>query len=245
MSVIKAKRSEAKTEFYINLQKMESEIIHFLLKDFNIKKSNRDVKLFAYKAKLNEEESKYLDELLKIHKEINIETSYPLWLLEYFREIILNDLNYVKSHVIEAYTIFPASEYEFNLKKGHIWSAIAGCFKLLSDVKLSIEQFHPLSKEKYMPTVKLIDDEISLLRTWKKTVNSQHNHIVKGMAKAEDKKKNKEKKRTFKTTTDTTDHSSMIVPIHFVPIELTMNVSFDSFVEKETITPIRFVPKPA
>ena len=244
MSVIKAKRNESSTDFYINLQKMETEIIHFMLKDFNIKHCNKDLKLFSYKAKLNEEETKFLNKLIQTHQDINIEVAYPLWLLEYFRSAILDDLRYIKVNVIEGYTIFPGTEYEFNIKKGHIWAAISGCYKLLSDIKQAIEQFHPVSKEKYMPTVDLVDKEISFLKTWKKTTNSQYKHIKKANVKQEEQKalkKNKKKieKEKVESKIVTPIH---IDPFHFVPVELTINVSFDSFVEKEIVTTIHFVP---
>lgn len=271
MSVIKAKRGISSTDFFMTMVEIETNIMAFLMRDFNIKRCNRDVKLFVYKTKLTEQEEEALVKILKNHKEINFEVSYPMWLLEHMRDRILKNLEHIRCEVIEANTIYPNSDYEYNKKREHQTSAIAGYYMLLSNLQAAINIFHPKSKEKYMPLIELIEKELKLLKGWKKSTSQTFFNVkVKRKKRKYYQKANefnpynivsvtyrKNKKGVYesevsiemgtrdirrKIPNDLEEYALGNIPIHFVPEEIYTNVSFDKFVEKDTITPIRFVP---
>lgn len=269
------KRTISSTDFFITMVKIEHEVINFLLSDFDFKHSTRSLKLFSYKAKLTKKEEEDLNKIVENHKDcINFETSYPLWILEYMRDKILKDLAEIRNKIIEANTIYPNSEYEYNKKREHQTSAIAGYYKLLSNLQFAIEIFHPSTVEKYMPLVNAMEKEIKLLKGWKKYTAKCYVKIQEGKKKEQERKNNvhyqksnaynpykivdvrctKDDNGVYQSETfveigkrkmkiNVSEVECTFSPFHFVPEEISTNVSFDKFVEKDNhVNPIHFVP---
>ena len=170
MSVPKGKRGESYMEFFYNAYKMNDAITFFLLKDFGTKSHVRDLKTFTYNAKMEAEDTESFKKLC-LKYDIDVESSYPLYLLEFYRNSILNLLANIIFDITQANTIYPTSEYDFNIRRQFQWKAIGGCYQLLQMMQTVIRIFQPKDKEKFMPYVDLITKEIELLKKWKKNDN--------------------------------------------------------------------------
>ena len=65
---------------------------------------------------------------------------------------------------------FPNSVKEFYDRRQFQWLAISNCEQLLQIMQLAVEIL-PVDAEKYMTHVDTIDQEVELLRNWKKSEN--------------------------------------------------------------------------
>ena len=116
----------------------------------------------------NEDKSNFIDICTKYG--INVESEYPLWLIEYYRDWILELLKNLINNVTQANTIYPTSESEFYLRRKYQHEAIANCYQLKQAFQTAI-RILPVDVEKYMPFVGMIDKELELLKSWKKSDN--------------------------------------------------------------------------
>ena len=64
MSVVKGKRNQSDVEFFDHAYKMVEHITKFLLADLGIKKTYRDLKVFTYKAHMEEDDKEELKHLV-------------------------------------------------------------------------------------------------------------------------------------------------------------------------------------
>ena len=74
------------------------------------------------------------------------------------------------NNITQANTIYPKSESEFYLRRKYQWEAIANCYQLLQAFQTAIRNL-PVDVEKYMPYVKMIEEELQHLKNWKKADN--------------------------------------------------------------------------
>lgn len=169
MTVPKNKRSVSKVEFFYYAYKLNNCITQVLLKDFGIKRINKDLKAFTYGAKMSGEDRESFMDICNRY-DINVESRYPLWLLEYYREWILGLLRELINNITQANTIFPKNESEFYLRRKYQWEAISNCYQLLQAFQTAIRNL-PVDVEKYMPYVKMIEEELHHLKNWKKSDN--------------------------------------------------------------------------
>jgi hypothetical protein len=170
MSVPKNKRSEATaTEFFTSALNISDKITKELINDFGIKNISGNLKVFTNKAKMEEADSEILLGLVTKYG-ITLETDVKYWLLEHYRERILCILDNAIENITNAYTIYPNSMDEFNMKRRIVSQAIAN-FNLLKQTFQTAIRILPINLEKYMPYVKDIDSEISKLKAWRKDNN--------------------------------------------------------------------------
>jgi len=169
MSVPASKRGKSKTEFFHSAYKLNDEITQLLLRDFGLKTVNRDLRTFTYRAKMSDEDRQAFMELSdKYH--IDVETSYPYWLIDYYRNCMLHILEQLIANITVANTIYANSEREFYNRRHYQWLAIANCYQLLQTMQTVIRNL-PVNAEKYMRYVDMINAEIDSLKEWKKSDN--------------------------------------------------------------------------
>lgn len=180
MSVPAWKRSKSGAEFFVYANELYDALTILLIRDFGIKTISRDLKAFAHSAKMTKEDKEIFGDLCgKYH--IDLEVSYPLWLIDYYREKMLEILGKFIDNIVQTNTIYPNSYYEFDLRRGYQQQAIGNCYQLLHTLQAVIRIF-PVKAEKLMPFVDMILHEIDLLKSWKKSGNKIKKAIAERLA---------------------------------------------------------------
>lgn len=180
MSVPAGKRSKSGAEFFVYANELYDALTILLIRDFGIKTISKDLKAFTHSAKMTKEDKEIFGDLCgKYH--INLEVSYPLWLIDYYREKMLEILGKFIDNIVQANTIYPNSYYEFDLRRGYQQQAIGNCYQLLHTLQAVIRIF-PVKAEKLMPFVDMILHEIDLLKSWKKSGNKIKKAIAERLA---------------------------------------------------------------
>lgn len=169
MTVPKNKRTVSKVEFFYFAYKLNDKITQLLIKDFGIKRISKDLKAFTYGAKMSGEDREAFMELCDKYG-INVESEYPLWLIEYYRGWILRLLQELIDNITQANTIYPKNENEFFLRRKYQTIAIGKCYQLLQAFQTAVRNL-PVDVEKYMPYVKMIEEEVTHFKNWKKSDN--------------------------------------------------------------------------
>ena len=91
MSVPKGEQGVTSTEFFRAANRLEDEIVALILRDFGAKPVARDLRTFAHRAKMSAEDRETFSGLCEKYH-IDVEADYPLWLLERFRNKVLDVL---------------------------------------------------------------------------------------------------------------------------------------------------------
>lgn len=186
MSVPKGDRNETKVEFYNNLYKVQDILMNLLLTDFGLRINSRDLKAFTYKAKMSKDDAETFKNLCEQYN-INVECSVPLWFIEYFRDIILEDLKNISLKITQANSIYPNTNYQWDLRLSYSDEAIATCYDLLATLEFLMRVF-PGQKEKdvnkFLQIAKFIKNEIKSLKRWIKSDRSKRKKLEEKAAKA-------------------------------------------------------------
>lgn len=169
MTVPKNERSASKVEFFHYAYKLNNALTQLFVKDFGIKRVSRDLKAFTFNAKMSGEDREKFMELCDKY-EINVESEYPMWLLEYYRDWILSLLRNLINSITQANTIYPTTESEFYIRRKYQWEAISICYQLKQAMQIAIQNL-PVKLEKYMPYVGMIETELTHLKAWRKSDN--------------------------------------------------------------------------
>lgn len=169
MAVPKDRRTLSKVEFFYRAYRLNDAITQLLIKDFGIKRISKDLKAFTYGAKMTPADREgFMAYCTKYG--INVETEYPLWIIEYYRGWILKILQDMINNITQANTIYPKSESEYYLRRQYQWRAIGNCYQLKQAMQAAVRNL-PVKTEKYMPYIGAIEEEIALLKDWKKRDN--------------------------------------------------------------------------
>lgn len=174
MSEPKGKRGITSTEFYDAAQRLNAEITNLLLRDFGAKPSCRDLWSFCHNAKMSSEDKLAYTQLCEKYH-IDVEASYPLWLIEHYREHMLATMDELLDSIDQANGIYvdvksPNALNEFHLRRSWQWRAIGCCRSLSRQMRRIIETL-PVDANKYMRYVDQISKELDWLKSWKKSDN--------------------------------------------------------------------------
>ena len=179
MAVPKHERGKTRTEFFDQLYRMHDALVEMMCRDFGIRGSTRDLKTFAYRARMSQEDKERFSELC-VKYQIDVEVSYPSWLVDYYRESMLRTLDELMKMVTMANSVYvdvksPNAMNEFKLRRELQWRAIGLCETLLQTLQNAARVLNRLcgvDLQTYMPIVELITRESSALREWKKSGNA-------------------------------------------------------------------------
>lgn len=176
-NVKKNQRSETtEVKFMVELNKISDTIIKFLINDFGVKSLSSGLKLFTNNAKMTEEDSKTLNVLMDNYN-FSIENNYQYWLVENFRDRILKCLDDVMTKVDYAYVMYPTTVYEYNIRRAFQNDAVCG-LHYLKNLFQQICRIFPVNFKTYIPFISNIDDEIKLLKVWRKDGNKLYPKCV-------------------------------------------------------------------
>ncbi|MBO6178542.1 MAG: hypothetical protein J6M62_03660 [Selenomonadaceae bacterium] len=183
MAVLARFRRESKYKFYTNALKLRKEITQLMLRDFGAKKTIRN-----YRINTDKMEPQDADLLLGIMERYGLSTfpgDFPLWLIEKFRDSVWDILRDLHINITKAYTIWATNEAEANERRIYQDRAIAACENLLQEFQLVIDVL-PVKAEKYMRYVDMVEEEISLLKGWRKADNKKNKTLKESKTSKEE-----------------------------------------------------------
>lgn len=170
MSVVKNKRTLSDLEFFHNALMLRKEMTDLLLRDFGIKDKTRSVNKQPFILKMQKEDQEVMLELFQKYHITELSEEYPMWLIERFRDGILDILHEMIMNITAANTIYPVYESELLERRNFQNRAIGNCEQLLQEMQYIISVV-PVNAQKYMRYVEMIDKEIALLKGWRKSDN--------------------------------------------------------------------------
>lgn len=174
MSVLKRKRSFSNLEYYHNAIELRKDITFLLLRDFGIK--NKIRKVASFTKDMTEDDAKQFTALTEKYNYSNILEEYPNWLIDKMRNNILNILYLMIMNITQAFSIIPVNKEELCERRNFQNRAIGNCEQLLQEMQYIISIL-PVDANKYIPYVKQIEEEISLLKSWKKKDNKIYKNL--------------------------------------------------------------------
>ena len=188
MSVPKGERGVTGKEFMKAAERLHDDIIKLLLRDFGVKRVNRNLKTFVHHVKMSSEDMVIFQNLCEKYH-VDVESTYPAWLIEYYRESIMKTLDDMMHNLRIGYTMYidvagPNAMNEFKLKREALWKAIADGYELLGKLQAVIRQL-PVDANKYMEYTERILKEIELIKDRKRKDN-----LIGKMIEDNQKKKN-------------------------------------------------------
>lgn len=175
MTVLSKNRSISKYQFYMNAVYLRKSIVFFCLRDFGVKPKVRSPTYF-FDNTWSEEDKDTLIKLFHDHDYKKIEGTYPYWLIEMYRNRLISLANTLVENIIAAYSIFSFTIEEAYLRRNMQDLAIAACYNIKATFELMVDTI-TLNNQTMLEFVKKIDEEIALLKGWRK----QNNKLIAKM----------------------------------------------------------------
>lgn len=178
MSVLKNRRERSQFQVFNTAYNLYVDIVRLLLRDFGTKAKTINLKFTKEYEKVEDQDKIILEGLLEKYKFTNtIFGEFPYWIIDRYRNDIINLLNELVLNIIAANTIFISSREEYQERRKYQNNAISNCNQLLNLFMLieDILRIDLNSLEKY---IDLLDQEIKLLKAWRRSDNSIYNRLV-------------------------------------------------------------------
>jgi len=171
MSIPKNMRKEAaKTNAFYSLYELSKDLQRWMIHDFGVGYRSTDYKVFVHGLKMELADEDTLNTLHKKY-DFKVETSFPQWLIEHYREKVIKLMDDAVHYVSDAYYMYPQTMYEFNVRKQRFTDAINSLCYLKVVMQEAIDVF-PSNLERYIPYVNRIDDEIKHIKSMRKNANT-------------------------------------------------------------------------
>ena len=170
MSVLARKRKLSELKFYDNAIRLRRSMIYLLMRDLGAKRGVRDIKWMT--KDMPPQDAELLLAVAERNGLKRFETDWPSWIIEKLRDNIWKLLTDMMTAITRAYTIFATSKAEADERRINQDRAIACCESLLKELELAIDIL-PVDANKYKVQVKIITEEIMLLKGWRKAGNKK------------------------------------------------------------------------
>ena len=174
MSVLVRKRKLSELKFYDNAIRLRRSMIYLLMRDLGATRGVRDIQWMA--KDLPPQDAGLLLAVAERNGLKRFETDWPSWVIEKLRDNIWRLLTDMMTAITRAYTIFATSKAEADERRLCQDRAIACCESLLKELELAIDIL-PVDANKYKTQVKLITEEIMLLKGWRKSGNKKRKKL--------------------------------------------------------------------
>ena len=170
MSVLARKRKLSELKFYDNAIRLRRSMIYLLMRDLGAKRGVRDIKWMT--KDMPPQDAELLLAVAERNGLKRFEADWPSWVIEKLRNNIWTLLTDMMTAITRAYTIFATSKAEADERRINQDRAIACCESLLKELELAIDIL-PVDANKYKQQVKIITEEIMLLKGWRKAGNKK------------------------------------------------------------------------
>lgn len=180
MSVLARKRKLSELKFYDNAIRLRRSMIYLLMRDLGAKRGVRDIKWMT--KDMPPQDAELLLAVAERNGLKRFEADWPSWIIEKLRDNIWRLLTDMMTSITRAYTIFATNRAEADERRLNQDRAIACCESLLKELELAIDVL-PVDANKYKSQVRLITEEIMLLKGWRKSGNKRMKEIEEQEAK--------------------------------------------------------------
>lgn len=160
MTVVKSKRKESKLEVIHHAEKMRSDFMELLVRNFGIKDLN---KVARKRYILGNESSNNIDKYV--------------WYMSDCKQKLLYFLDLIIVNVRSANSIYPTSLHECDLRRNYQDQAIAACECAISKMQ-QIVDFFEVNVNCFKRYVELIDEEIHLIKKWRRSDNKLRKKFI-------------------------------------------------------------------
>ena len=132
MSVVKSLRKQSDVDFLNNAYKINAEITNLINCNFGCipNKGSKDLKVFLNNTKMIDKDKELFSNIVKEYN-VDVETSSGLYLLEKYRENLLNLSMQLIYNISDANNIIPVRKTEVFRRRDYQSLAISTCNKLL------------------------------------------------------------------------------------------------------------------
>ena len=155
-------------------------MIYLLMRDLGAKRGVRDIKWMT--KDMPPQDAELLLAVAERNGLKRFEADWPSWIIEKLRDNIWRLLTDMMTSITRAYTIFATNRAEADERRLNQDRAIACCESLLKELELAIDVL-PVDANKYKSQVRLITEEIMLLKGWRKSGNKRMKEIEEQEAK--------------------------------------------------------------
>lgn len=169
-SVLAKDRTISKFEYFMGAVSIRKSLVYFCLRNFGVKPKLRSPTYF-FDNTWTEEDRNTINKLFHDHNYNNLEATYPYWLIEMYRNRLIEYANDMVENIIAAYSIFAFTIEEAYLKRNLQDLAIADCYKIKNLLQLMVETMQQLNKDTMLDLAGKIDKEIDQLKMWRKRDN--------------------------------------------------------------------------
>ncbi len=169
MSVLKSKRQPSDFEVFHHYYQMRKEITDLLLRDFGYSRSKELKKLqhqFSGKPfeELDDQEKERYSRMEERDK------AFDEWFIVEERKTVLTYLRNIGANIFAANDIYPQYQTELEQRRLLQDRAIGYCDGLMQELQYIIETL-PVNINKYTRFAEMIQQEIKLIKAWRKSDN--------------------------------------------------------------------------
>lgn len=168
-AVLAKNRSISSFNFYMNAINLRQALFAFCLRDFGIKTKVHSP-VFFFDDTWTAEEKETIYTLFDNHDKLKVDGVYPYWAIEMFRNKLLYFSNTILENIVSSYSIYPYTIEEAYLKRNLQDLAIAACYNLKATLEMMVDTL-PLNKNIMLEFADKLDEEISMLKGWRKYNN--------------------------------------------------------------------------
>ena len=174
MSVPSWERGESYHGYRYYAIELYQDIVDLLLRDFGVKDKQYSIDYFS-KDNLSDDQKQQLQQLMNKCGCTKIPVQFPKWLLDHYRENILNTAHDMCQQLTLADSITDqgvSNLKQFYQRQTAQNKAIADCKQLqqeFQDAKYTL----PVQLKKFTPYIDLIESVLQKLENWRKTTNTE------------------------------------------------------------------------
>lgn len=173
MSVIKAKRSVSKMQFFQNAIQLRKYVTFRLLRDFGIKHKVWNKTFLIESGNLSDQDRATLNELLSRCDHVGAIEEYPQWFISAERASVMQILHNLIQHITYANSIYITDKATAVERRNYQNLAIADCEHLIQELGYIIDVIPEVDANKLIPFVEMTQKESALLKSWRKSDNKR------------------------------------------------------------------------
>lgn len=167
MSVIKHKRGISEMEFYKNALRLQTVTTQWYMSDFGNTKSVKRIKTVL--PDISEEDEEILTHILKKNGIGSIfKTTINPRFLDSEWDVLSKHLRNLISNLTHANSIYPTNQQELDRRRDYQNKAIGDCYSISQEFQY-IASVISIDLNKIKPLLDLLDNEISLIKGWRKS----------------------------------------------------------------------------
>lgn len=170
MSVLARNRTVSKLKFYTNGKQLCIKLMDLCQRDFGVKMVRN---ISINRKRIAPEDAEILAALAeKYYGTPKLPAVYPDRVLEKYFDTVWDMADTMLKNIISAYTLWPTCRAEADERRLYQDRAIASCETLIVELELASHVLE-VKADKYKQLVEMLDEEVGLLKGWRKSDNKR------------------------------------------------------------------------